>query len=158
MPPAGSRARCGPRMTHAGRHPPSDVVGLIQTMRQVARFRCGGTSRALQERAASQPAGLDARRCNDAMKETRAIRAREIARAVLRYLETHPEAKDTLEGIARWWLERERSERLLEDVERAVALLLSSDLVLETRRHGMPPYYQINPSRRQAVTKITEEP
>ena len=85
-------------------------------------------------------------------------RAREIARAVLRYLETHPEAKDTLEGIARWWIERERTERLLEEVERAVTLLLSSDLVLETRRHGMPPYYQINPSRREAITKLIEEP
>lgn len=91
-------------------------------------------------------------------QEDRANRAREIARAVLRYLETHPEAKDTLEGIARWWLERERSERLLEEVERAVTLLLSSDLVLETRRPGMPPYYQINPSRRDAIAKMIDEP
>jgi hypothetical protein len=91
-------------------------------------------------------------------QENKATRAREIARAVLRYLETHPEAKDTLEGIARWWLERERAERLLEEVERAVTLLLASDLVVETRRHGMAPYYQVNPSRREAIAKMIEEP
>jgi hypothetical protein len=90
-------------------------------------------------------------------QEDRTARAREIARAVLRHLETHPEAKDTLEGIARWWLERERSERLVDEVERAVTLLLSTDLVLETRRPGMPPYYQINPVRREAIAKMLEE-
>jgi len=91
-------------------------------------------------------------------KVTGGYDSREIARAVLRYLKAHPEAKDTLEGIVRWWLERERSERLLEEVERAVTLLLSRDLVLETRRDGMPPYYELNPSRREAITQMTEEP
>jgi len=76
---------------------------------------------------------------------------------VLRYLETHPDAKDTLEGIARWWLERERTERLLDEVERAVTLLLANDLVLETRRPGMPPYYQLNPSRREEIANMIEE-
>jgi hypothetical protein len=96
----------------------------------------------------------------DAVKEedASANRAGEIARSVLRYLEAHPEAKDTLEGIARWWLERERSERLLAEVERAVALLLSRDLVLETRRPGMPPYYELNPSRREVIAKMIDEP
>lgn len=91
-------------------------------------------------------------------EEASATRARDIARAVLRYLETHPEAKDTLEGIARWWLERERSERLLAEVERAVALLISRDLVVETRRPGMPPYYEINPSRREVIAEMIEAP
>ena len=91
-------------------------------------------------------------------EQDRAIRAGEIARAVLRYLKAHPQAKDTLEGIARWWLERERSERLFQEVESAVTLLLADDLVLETQRHGMPPYYQINPSRRETITKMIKEP
>jgi hypothetical protein len=68
---------------------------------------------------------------------------RVIARAILRYLATHPEAKDTMDGIAEWWLERTPSERRA--VERAVALLLSHGAILETRRRGLPPYYQANP-------------
>jgi hypothetical protein len=67
---------------------------------------------------------------------------RAIAREILGYLENHPEAKDTLEGIAEWWLSHRRHERRA--VERAVALLLSYGAILETRRRGLPPYYQAN--------------
>jgi hypothetical protein len=68
---------------------------------------------------------------------------RDIARAILRYLRAHPEAKDTMDGIAEWWLEGRHSERRV--VERAIGLLLSHGAVLETRRRGLPPYYQANP-------------
>ncbi|RPH77239.1 MAG: hypothetical protein EHM88_18155 [Candidatus Rokuibacteriota bacterium] len=71
---------------------------------------------------------------------TRADRA--IAREILGYLATHPEAKDTLDGIVEWWLPHRRSERA--GIERAVALLLSHGVILETRRMGLPPYYQVN--------------
>jgi hypothetical protein len=78
----------------------------------------------------------------------------ELARAILRYLEAHPGAKDTVEGIAQWWLLHEWHERLLVQVERAVSLLLSHDLILETRRPGVPPYYQRHPQQREAITKF----
>jgi hypothetical protein len=67
---------------------------------------------------------------------------RTIAREILGYLATHPEAKDTLDGIVEWWLPHRRSERAA--VERAVALLLAHGVILETRRRGLPPYYQAN--------------
>jgi hypothetical protein len=69
-------------------------------------------------------------------------RDRAIAGEILGYLDTHPEAKDTLDGIVEWWLPHRRSERPA--VERAVSLLLSHGVVLETRRRGLPPYYQAN--------------
>ena len=77
---------------------------------------------------------------------------RELARAILYYLEAHPEAKDTIEGIAQWWLLHAWHERLLVQVERAVALLLSQDLILEIRRPGVPPYYQRHAQQREAIT------
>jgi len=79
---------------------------------------------------------------------------RDIARAILRYLGTHPEAKDTMDGIAEWWLERKRSERRA--VERAVALLLSHGAILETRRRELPPYYQANPQAPPAAAALLE--
>lgn len=32
----------------------------------------------------------------------------ELSQAVMRYLREHPHAMDTLEGIAQWWLPREK--------------------------------------------------
>jgi DNA-binding transcriptional ArsR family regulator len=78
----------------------------------------------------------------------------EIARAVLRYLETYPEAKDTLEGIAQWWLSLERTEQRLREVQQALTLLASKGLILETRREGVPTYYRLNPKRRDAIARI----
>jgi hypothetical protein len=80
--------------------------------------------------------------------------ARDIAREILRYLEHYPEAKDTIDGIAQWWLRREGSERLRRGVERAVSLLLSQGLILETRRPGVPPYYQRNSQQCKAISKL----
>ena len=79
-----------------------------------------------------------------------------MARAVLRYLNSHPKAKDTLDGIARWWIQRECTERLLGDVERALDILLARHLVLETRRPGTPPYYRLNAEQREAIARMLE--
>jgi len=67
-----------------------------------------------------------------------------IAVAVLRYLQEHPDAKDTLEGIAQWWLLTEYVERKLEEVKRGVAILLVRGLIVEVRKEGRQPYYQLN--------------
>ena len=83
------------------------------------------------------------------------VEDRETAREILRYLVKHPKAKDTLEGIAHWWLEEERSERM--NVERALSFLVSQGLILEMRRKGLPPYYQLRPRRRAAALKILRE-
>ena len=81
---------------------------------------------------------------------------RETARAILRYLRKYPEAKDTLEGIAQWWLPWQACAPGLGLVERAVSLLLSEGLLLETGRRGLPPWYQLNPRRRAASSKSSK--
>ena len=81
---------------------------------------------------------------------------RSLARAILRYLEVHPDAKDTVEGIAQWWLLHEWNESLRVHVERAVSWLLSQGLILEIRRPGVPPYYQRHPQQREAITRFLE--
>lgn len=71
----------------------------------------------------------------------------EVARAILDYLYEHPDAKDTLEGIAQWWLTSEGVERELEEVESGVSILLDQGLVVEVRRGGLMPYYRLNRAR-----------
>ena len=46
-----------------------------------------------------------------------------LSRQILDYLQKHPEAGDTLEGIASWWLEQQRIEQLVEEVAEALELL-----------------------------------
>ncbi len=78
----------------------------------------------------------------------------EIARAVLRYLQDHPAAKDTLDGIAQWWLLREWSEWKIKQVERAVSFLVSQELVVESSRVGLSPYYQINKGKQREISNM----
>jgi hypothetical protein len=81
----------------------------------------------------------------------------DIAREVLRYLDHNPEAKDTLDGIAQWWLRWEQDKLVLVDVEQAVSWLCSQGLLIETCRPGVPPYYQLNSQQREAISKILKE-
>jgi len=46
-----------------------------------------------------------------------------IGEAILDYLREHPNAMDSLEGIARWWLLRQQVRVDVEAVSRALALL-----------------------------------
>ena len=77
-----------------------------------------------------------------------------ITREILRYLGRHPEAKDTIDGIAQWWLAQQGSPRRREEVERAVALLCTHSFILETRRPGVPPYYQLNSQQGAAIARL----
>lgn len=52
-----------------------------------------------------------------------------MAIAILHYLRDHPSAKDSAQGIAKWWVGEER-----EVVEKALALLLA-ERVIEKKRH-----------------------
>lgn len=62
-----------------------------------------------------------------------------VAIAILHYLRDHPLAKDSVKGIARWWVSEER-----ELVEKAVALLVKEG-VMEKQRH----VYQLTQSQRE---------
>ena len=48
-----------------------------------------------------------------------------IANEILDYLEIHPNSVDSIEGIAKWWLKKQRYEEALTNVQSAVGLLLT---------------------------------
>jgi len=58
----------------------------------------------------------------------------EVDRAVLAYLEAHPSAADTLEGITAWWLEQRRIRYGVEIVSGALERLISNGAVEKLRR------------------------
>jgi hypothetical protein len=64
-----------------------------------------------------------------------------VAAAIRRYLCHHPNAADTLEGIARWWLSGSSGNKLLTDIERAMEQLVTQgEIVRQTLRDGTVIY------------------
>jgi hypothetical protein len=58
----------------------------------------------------------------------------DVDRAVLAYLEAHPSAADTLEGITAWWLEQRRIRYGVEIVSGALERLITAGSVERLRR------------------------
>ena len=59
-------------------------------------------------------------------------REEELARCLLDYLEEHPQATDTLEGIAEWWVMREQVRVDVRMLERVLRRLTEQGFLEET--------------------------
>ena len=54
---------------------------------------------------------------------------RHLAEAIRRYLAAHPDAADSEQGVADWWLPVDRFETPLEEVRKALELLAQEGVV-----------------------------
>ena len=77
-----------------------------------------------------------------------------VARAILDYLKKHPDAQDTLAGIAEWWLPKQRITTPAATVKDAVSLLLDRDLILEVKGKDSQSHYRINDGKRQEIESM----
>lgn len=66
----------------------------------------------------------------------------EAAGAISRYLETRPNAVETVEGVAKWWLLRQRYEDSLDLVQRALDFLESEGAVVRVSVSGNKTVYR----------------
>lgn len=64
--------------------------------------------------------------------------AREVAEAIVRYWQCHPQAVDTAQGIQRWWLLPRVGEISLHTVEAALARLESEGLIRKQESDWSP--------------------
>jgi hypothetical protein len=55
-----------------------------------------------------------------------------VAETIQRYLDAHPNAADSVEGITRWWLTRQRYEEAIKIVEQALERLVAEGKVAKT--------------------------
>jgi hypothetical protein len=67
----------------------------------------------------------------------------DIACQLLDYLHNNPDAGDTLEGIANWWLVQQRIEHVVEDVAEALDYLVREGVVRTYNTQGGIPVYKI---------------
>ena len=82
------------------------------------------------------------------------MRRSHIARAILDYLLEHPDAQDTLAGIAEWWLPEEKIKTRAAVVKDALDQLVAKSLVLERRGKDLQTHYRINVQRLEEIERL----
>jgi hypothetical protein len=67
-----------------------------------------------------------------------------VAREIRRYLETHPQSFDSLEGIATWWVLRQRIQAELDLVRAALVRLETRGEIYSAKiGHRCEPVYRL---------------
>lgn len=67
-----------------------------------------------------------------------------ISSLILEYLRKNPEAGDTLEGIAKWWLEIERIEVSVNEIADALKSLIKKEQILVYKTRGGTTFYKFS--------------
>ncbi|HEV2863886.1 MAG TPA: hypothetical protein VGX48_23020 [Pyrinomonadaceae bacterium] len=65
---------------------------------------------------------------------------------ILKYLQAHPEAGDTLEGIAGWWLMQQRVEDSVRVVSKVLEQLKADGVIVERHTRGGKSIYLMSES------------
>lgn len=82
--------------------------------------------------------------------------ADETAREILDYLLRHPDAADSLEGLARWRLAEVTVRRTLDETERAVQWLVARGWVHEVARPNSAALFTLDEARRDEAARFLE--
>ena len=75
------------------------------------------------------------------MQTTQEQQVDHVAREISRYLDEHPNAADSIEGIAEWWLVRQRFEETVGLVQQAVEYLVEQGQVEKVIGHSRKIIY-----------------
>lgn len=78
----------------------------------------------------------------------------DIVHEILAYLVEHPDAQDTLEGIAQWWLLERYIQQGLAEVQAALSELTTIDLVREIKGPKATVRYQLNSNKLSEIRDI----
>ena len=79
----------------------------------------------------------------------------QISREILYYLTAHPDAQDTLEGIAAWWLLEQKIKHTTAEVEKSLSELVDKGFIVECKRENSHTYYRINRSKYEEIKAIS---
>lgn len=76
---------------------------------------------------------------------------KQIAHEILAYLTDHPDSRDTLEGIAQWWLLEQEIKCQIDKIRNALTDLVAKGLVLEYKSADSKIHYGINWSEYEGI-------
>ena len=70
---------------------------------------------------------------------------------IVSYLLDHPEARDTLDGIVRWWVLELRIQREIRQVEQAVAELVQRGWLISRTGADAQVHYSLNSAKAEEI-------
>jgi hypothetical protein len=76
-----------------------------------------------------------------------------LADEVLAYLLRHPQAQDTMEGIAEWWLLEQRIRDAVADVEKTLRELVDRDFLVVRHCIKGRTYYGLNRDKEREIRR-----
>jgi len=82
---------------------------------------------------------------------------REICKYILAYLSDNPDAGDTFDGIAEWWLLSQQIKFETRNVSEAVARLVSEGLIEEHHEADSRKTYRINKTRAREIRHMLRQ-
>jgi hypothetical protein len=79
-----------------------------------------------------------------------------VARLILGYLCSHPDAKDTAEGIGRWWLRGEGIDADTESVRTALEYLVARRWLIPVAEYSGLRMYRLNQERKTVLQQFIQ--
>ncbi|KKO20035.1 MAG: hypothetical protein BROFUL_01234 [Candidatus Brocadia fulgida] len=76
---------------------------------------------------------------------------------ILAYLSEYPDAEDTLEGVAEWWLLKQKVRHKASEVKESLSELVAQGILLEHKGKDAHIYYRINRSRYEGIKAIQQK-
>ena len=86
------------------------------------------------------------------MDKLRGADLEDVANAISRYISTRPNASETVEGVARWWLVRQRYDDSIEVVQQALNYLEARGKLTKVKVPGGKVVYR-NPAITNSETR-----
>jgi len=77
-----------------------------------------------------------------------------MVREIMSYWLERPDAKDTIEGIEKWWLRKNVPQRRKIDVQRALDYLTAKGWLIKREIGGSIDLYGINPNRSDEIKEF----
>jgi hypothetical protein len=83
--------------------------------------------------------------------------AMDVAREILDYFVSHPQAADTFEGIARWRLREQAVSRNIQQTEQALCWLVDHVFLCEETTNAVGPVFHFDRARRAEAEAFLRE-
>ncbi len=86
----------------------------------------------------------------------------DLEKEVLKYLLDNPEGKDTIQGIARFWIMGHQIEQIVDDLQRAIGVLvergyLNEKTIPASKGKASEHYYELNGSRIGEIAEMVKK-